>query len=339
MVISNDLRQAKQTLSRRFLRTQAKTDMETMAYSYSLRNISLSRTSNVHAVGVGRKIVNEQETDTVAVRLYVPRKLPRSLLSPLSLLPAEIDGIPTDVIESPPAFAQAMCSDNKENKQRPIIAGISTGHFEITAGTIGYFCRSTRSGDNNETIYILSNNHVLADSNLGQAGDDIYQPGPADGGTVNDHFADLTRFINMRMGNVVNRNKVDAAIAELRAGINYTQEICSIGRITGTAQAEEQMEVRKHGRTTGYTEGKVTDEAYDTEIGYDTGVALFEDQIRIEPTGSFWRFTSGGDSGSLIVKKNSLEAVGLHFAGPRDNSYSIANHIGNVLTELQIALL
>ncbi|MDA1018288.1 MAG: hypothetical protein O3A00_28015 [Planctomycetota bacterium] len=59
---------------------------------------------NVHAMGIGRKQVQGGSTTTSCVRIYVVQKLPRSLLSPRDVLPAEIDGIPTDVIEAEPAF-------------------------------------------------------------------------------------------------------------------------------------------------------------------------------------------------------------------------------------------
>ena len=53
---------------------------------------------------------------------------------------------------------------------RPVPIGVSTGHFNITAGTIG--CRVT-DGIN---VYALSNNHVFANSNNAFLGDNILQP-------------------------------------------------------------------------------------------------------------------------------------------------------------------
>lgn len=103
------------------------------------------------------------------------------------------------------------------------------------------------------------------------------------------------------------------------------------------------MEVRKHGRTTGFTEGTVTDESYNALVGMDHNdpdvVALFENQIRLERVPHHPAFGLGGDSGSLVFDKNSAEAVGLYFAGPPGGSYGVANHIADVLSELQIELL
>src|SRR5262249_28159492 len=138
-------------------------------------------------------------------------------------LPNAIDGVPTDVIESSPAVltakklrtrptahlrrgpapaamaaaAAADCTVNRQKRQRPLAAGISVAHHDVTAGTIAYFCRSLKLGDDAEKIYILSNNHVLANVNLGQNGDHVYQPGPADGGGVPDDVATLRRFASL----------------------------------------------------------------------------------------------------------------------------------------------
>ncbi len=101
--------------------------------------------------------------------------------------------------------------------------------------------------------------------------------------------------------------------------------------------------LRKHGRTTGYTEGKVTDESYDALVGMDHNnpniVALFQDQMRIERMSPFPAIGLVGDSGSLVVAKAELHAVGLYFAGPPAGDYGIANHIQNVLNELEVQLL
>ncbi len=159
---------------------------------------------NVHAVGVGKKISEDKSTEADCVRVYVVQKLPLSLLSPRDVIPREIDGIPTDVIESDPAFAFARkkttrrkttkkkkssgstsasssCSADRKKRQRPVVAGISAGHRDITAGTLGCWCHSTKAGDDPSQIYALSNNHVFANVDAALIGDPLYQQSPADG--------------------------------------------------------------------------------------------------------------------------------------------------------------
>jgi hypothetical protein len=103
------------------------------------------------------------------------------------------------------------------------------------------------------------------------------------------------------------------------------------------------MQVRKHGRTTGYTEGEVTDESYDALIGMDQSdpslVALFENQMRLERIGPYPAIGLGGDSGALVLSKDQAQAVGLYFAGPPSGLYGVANHVEDVLSELEIQLL
>lgn len=353
--------QAKQTLSASLLRAGLRGGAVGMTAAMRVERAIAMAGQNVHAVGIGRKVVDGAVTRDVCVRVYVVQKIAESLLPPIYRIPESVSGIPTDVIESAPAFllgkqsrsrrpasrgagaaAAAACTTNRRQHQRPVIAGISAGHFQITAGTIGYFCRSTRHGDDPAHVYVLSNNHVFADVNQAHAGDDLYQPGPADGGTAASHFADLARWVPMQLGGTA-PNRVDAAIGRLSPGVAHQAEVCSIGSITGTGRATEGMQVRKHGRTTGYTEGEVTDDSYDALVGMDHNdpsvVALFENQMRIERNASYPTIGLGGDSGSLVVRKEEPVAVGLYFAGPESGVYGIANHIQDVLNELEVQLL
>jgi len=345
MAISVDLMEAKQLLSARLLNVGLQGNAVATVFTHSVSNAVAAASNNVHAVGVGKKVVEGKVTETPAIRIYVAQKIDLSLLPKKDQLPETIDGIPTDIIESPPAFLTAalpVCTTKRKQQQRPMVGGISVAHKGVTAGTIAYFCRSVKTGDDPEKIYVLSNNHVLADVNNAQIGDDIYQPGPVDGGTpAANKAARLHRFVTINLGGTA--NKVDAAIGELLTGVAISRRMCKIGRITGVGQAEEDMQVRKHGRTSGYTEGVVTDESIDALVGMDHNnpniVARFTNQMRIERIAPHPAFGLGGDSGSLVVKKATREAVGLYFAGPGSGIYGLANHIGDVITELEIQLL
>lgn len=356
-----ELLQAKQSLSASLLRAGLRGNVVSTTAAVRVADAIAAAGQNVHAVGIGRKMVNGVETDDLCVRVYVVQKIAETLLPPIYRIPGSIDGITTDIIESPPAFiAQTKpktksrvnkivaastlpaCSNSRRQNQRPLAAGISAGHFNITAGTIGYFCKSTRHGDNPADVFALSNNHVFADVNQARVGDDLYQPGPLDGGTATDHFADFTRCVTIELGGTA-PNRVDAAIGRLRSTVQHRPEICSIGQITGSTRATEGMQVRKHGRTSGYTEGRVTDDSYDALVGMDHSnpsvVALFDNQMRIEAIAPYPAIGLGGDSGSLIVTKGGIFAVGLYFAGPASGSYGVANHIQDVLIELEIQLV
>jgi len=118
-------------------------------------------------------------------------------------IPENLEAVPVRVMVTGTIYARG----DMTSKYRPAPIGASTGHPDITAGTIG--CRVT-DGTN---VYALSNNHVYANENRANIGDNVLQPGPYDGGeNPGDAIGTLYDYepINFR-GNA--RNKMDAAIA------------------------------------------------------------------------------------------------------------------------------
>lgn len=201
------------------------------------------------------------------------------------------------------------------------------GHPDITAGTIG--CRVT-DGTN---VYALSNNHVYANENSASPGDWVLQPGPYDGGTDGDEIGALFAFIPIRFGSSTN-NVVDAAIALSNTDLLGTATPADgYGRPSiAIAAPMINMKVKKYGRTTGLTKGKVSAVNAIVNVGYDTGTARFVNQIIVTPG----TFSAGGDSGSLIVTERGNNPVGLLFAG--SSTATIANPIGEVLTAFGVSI-
>ncbi|MGD0013827.1 MAG: hypothetical protein ABSD56_05315 [Bryobacteraceae bacterium] len=292
----------------------------------------------VHAVGIGRKIKAGEPTDTPAVRVYVTRKaaVPRS-----ERIPRTVNGVPTDVIEAPPAcFLAASCTQNRTAAVRPLIGGVSTSHVSGATGTIGYFCRSTRAQDSASDVFVLSNAHIYANCGAAETGDALIQPGSADGGSIAHHVAAYHRAVSLIFGGAP--NEVDAAIGRLIPGVVYSASICSIGPVNGAVHGAEDDEVVKHGRTTGYTEGVIEDELIDFIMlpGKSSSYVKFRDQMRIVPAGPAGSvIAASGDSGSLVVKKGGHEAVGLLHSAAIDGSYAYASHVDKVLSQLKIGLL
>jgi hypothetical protein len=230
---------------------------------------------------------------------------------------------------------------NPKLKFRPAQPGCSVGFRDpqdqfVMAGTFGAVAQK------NQELFVLSNNHVFADTNNGLPGDDIYQAGRADGGTNVDRIATLHRFVPITLGGQI-PNRVDAAIGKLLPGVITDSQICTIGQINGAGVAEENMPVCKHGRTTGFTEGTVFDPSVDALVGMDHNnpsvVALFQNQLRINVAAPFSAFGLPGDSGSLVLNRETHEAVALYNAGPPGGEYGLANRIEDVLAEAQIKLL
>jgi hypothetical protein len=291
---------------------------------------------NVIGVGVGHRETGGQVLDELAVKVLVVQKVPRVSLSAQAMVPPEVDGVRTDVIQ----VGEIRALQARTDRWRPAPGGVSLGHYQITAGTFGCVVWDRSTGDR----LILSNNHVLANSNDASIGDPILQPGPYDGGTVNnDTIAHLLRFCPILfteqpgscslastyavVGNIVailagsrHRvqviqanpqavNLVDAAVAKPVDDAMISNEILEVGEITGTTPAVLGMGVRKSGRTTGYTTGSISVIDATVDVSYGAGrTARFENQLVAGP------MSQGGDSGSLVVAEQPL-AVGLLFAG------------------------
>jgi hypothetical protein len=383
----------------------------------------LLRRRGVVGVAVGYKNFKEQSTDELAVTILVEQKKPVEALQPEDLIPSSLEGARTDVIE----VGRLVALDNPRDRFRPTIpGGVSIGHYKVTAGTIGAMVFDRDTGE----PLILSNNHVLANSNDALIGDVILQPGPTDhGARPDDTVAQLSRFETLYyhgdtpppappvtptqppvtttptqppvtttpqppptttpvtpttptqppvtttpttpttpdtppqsncdivdfvvgVGNTlakmngsdkriatvpasqaasaqsttstathsataqtgyIHNNRVDAALARPNNPQMFQQEVFNIGKPTGTKKAALGMKVRKHGRTTGYTEGTITLMNATVNVSYNTisGVrqARFSGQVMTTP------MSQGGDSGSLILEVGSANAVGLLFAG------------------------
>jgi hypothetical protein len=231
---------------------------------------------------------------------------------------------------------------------RPARPGVSLGHHQITAGTFG--CLVQRNGQ----VFILSNNHILANSNKAQMGDAILQPGPHDGGTLADQIGTLEQFIPVGFGisagcgcspfalllrllglaspriNEPGNNTVDCAIARPLSADLVNADILNIGIPSGVGTVTLGTPVQKSGRTTGLTSGEITQLDVTVSVLYGTQIAVFRNQLM---TGAR---SQGGDSGSAVLDMNR-QVVGLLFAG--SNTATIMNPIQLVLEALQVQVV
>lgn len=225
--------------------------------------------------------------------------------------------------------------DPKRGFPRPVPIGVSGGHGNVTAGTIG--ARVTDGA----RLFALSNNHVFAANNGGRPGDNLLQPGVVDGGRdPDDAFGTLHDFEPIVFCGALGcePNSIDAAIALTSDDqLGSSTPDGGYGSPRGwTEEAELGMSVQKYGRTTGHTVGRVSGINATIDVNYRVGRARFEGQIVISGNG----FSAGGDSGSLIVTKGLLLAdrrpVGLLFAG--SGTSTIANPIDLVLDRFGVAI-
>lgn len=303
---------------------------------------------NLVGMAYGVKWTDGVPTGKPAVLALVSQKIDPDDLLENDLIPEKIDGMQTDVLAVGELFAyqaepvevgvQALA-----RRARPASGGYSVGHHKITAGTLGTCVYDQIGTPGNPSgipnqYYILSNNHVLANSNNASPGDPILQPGPFDGGVdPADRIATLDRFIPITFEPPVprakHRNLVDAALASGEFH-DLKREIHWVGHLTGwrkRAQVNVGLEVQKTGRTTNFTTGRITAVGATVDVNYGGGrVARFRDQIITTA------MSAGGDSGSIISDRDN-KAVGLLYAG--SPVATILNQIQHVRTLLQIEVV
>jgi len=320
--------------------------------------LDILKKANVVAVGVGFKTKAGVRTNDVCIVVSVEKKLPVEKLSAQDVIPQSIGGVITDVIQT----GKIVALKERYEKWRPYPAGVSIGHKDITAGTLGSFVKR------GEDILLLSNNHVFANSNAGSIGDAIYQPGKYDGGTESDTVANLLDFVPISFSgdttptcpiggffetlfNLLAKiigskhrfslfqevkpkadeiNRVDCAIAKPTNPSDMELIILEIGDVQGMADAELGMQLQKSGRTTGYTQDTVLQLHVTAQVDYGGPIAVFDEQIMAGP------MSQGGDSGSLVLNMDNY-AVGLLFAG--SNTTTIINPIQDVMDKLQVEFL
>ncbi len=231
---------------------------------------------------------------------------------------------------------------------------------DCCGGTLGALVEDTAHNQ-----YILSNNHVLAESDQAMIGDTIDQPGLIDNGCVPMNHAGSTLRPVGALKYIVplasSRTNVDAALASVITGAvdrsgsilqldapkaNSSAPLGAAPPMAGTGEALTasnlgSIELAKSSRTTGLTCSTVE------TVGLSVRIDYFKDCAETQPwysktyTGQIGiggdRFSDSGDSGALIVDAANAQPVGLFFAGGTDGDgmgLSVANPIGDVLQEL-----
>ena len=182
--------------------------------------------------------------------------------------------------------------------------------------------------------HAITNAHVTG---LDGNGREMVQPSP--GG---DHFGVVNKVVGIRFDG--QPNYIDAAVIDTRrTGGPYGDEVWTVNNVSldvGTLAGQHRLAqlgdpVIKSGRTTGVTRGRVVGVEGTSHVGYDEGTGVFARQYIIRGDGG--DFSAGGDSGSLILHAETLQPLGLLFAG--GGGETIANPIAFVLDWCQGSLI
>ncbi|MGJ3246518.1 MAG: hypothetical protein ACFE0I_10630 [Elainellaceae cyanobacterium] len=297
----------------------------------------LRRFPGVIGVGVGYKESNDQLTSQLAWRVYVRDKKKGDRLPASHIIPDQVEGIPTDVIDK--ASSQLTFGEDYQETLKP---GIQIASDFGEEGTLGCFARLKTD----HSIVLLSNSHILY--GFSNAELDVGQP------SVSSSWCCKCRVIARNIGNGSNNfnlvtvnvqdaqgsesysgSEYDCAIARLNGKRPYTNEIPFIGMIRGTPPPGDfgvsvNDEVEKVGSTTGHTKGVILKSPTISQE-YDNGTPIPEilipyprrhyldelagalptiNQLIIMPKPGYSRFAFSGDSGSVVVN-NQKQVIGL----------------------------
>ncbi|HSO85248.1 MAG TPA: hypothetical protein VLQ91_01760 [Draconibacterium sp.] len=326
----------------------------------------------VIGVGFGYKEKNGKITENIAFRVYVERKKALLELPDSEKIPDSYKGIKTDVIIS---FEGKLLSCEDTQHHDPIVAGITITVDDIlfdTGGTLG--CLTTLNGETSkDNVGILSNKHVLD----GGINTSVYHPFfDATGTSVliskSKNEGVIAKIYNAGTASNVNFHYpgdsdpteypyyLDCALARVttsyssccptNCGTKYNPVIEQIGPILGVSRVQASdidpvtpYIVRKRGRRTGLTSGKVVEvNATYSPATPKHGVILVEPIA--DNCEGLRKFADHGDSGSVIVNAND-EVIGLLFSIPDvpDTSpyfgYGIVCHIHPVLDFLNTTII
>ncbi|WP_436924016.1 hypothetical protein [Halosimplex amylolyticum] len=301
---------------------------------------------NVLAVGRGPKRTDGDVLDEEAVVVVVRRKLPKSELADDDLVPETVDvdeeTVQTDVVDAGGEFyalAQQYAPDDPVTQQpseggmrqpiqrpdrqefvgevgpaqtrmdrwRPASGGVSIGHPDVTAGTLG---TSPLYTSDDETVF-LTNAHVAAPANRSSAGDTILQPGRHDGGTSpDDAIGELLEWSELSEDEI---NRTDSALVRIEGDL-VENDVLGIPDLNGWANARYGEVHVKSGRTTGVTSGELIARDLRAEINYGHP---FSEPLEFEGLDVFGAMSSGGDSGSVIgtLRPDGFYGTDLLFAG------------------------
>ena len=280
---------------------------------------------NVVGIAFGYKITNGLNTNEPCIKVFVTTKEPPSSLNSDDSIPEIYENFKTDVVQC----GELSYSSLKE-KNLPLKFGYSIGPSTVKdVGSSGCLVKDCCGNH-----YILSANHVLSYFDELPIGTPILHPGVKDGGKYpDDLIATLSKKISALSTDEDKYllNYVDCAIAKITNPSLVSNKIFLIDNIKGVADADINLNVKKIGRTTELTTGKVI--ALDAILkisNINSYEQIYHDQIITTC------MSDKGDSGSILLDDDN-NAIGLLFA--KGDSISIANSIKAVLTALNVRIV
>lgn len=204
-----------------------------------------------------------------------------------------------------PGAIEAPAMDRK-GRWRPAAGGVSIGHQDVTAGTLGSSPLLTQDDE----VAFLTNAHVAAPPGV-QRGDPIIQPGRADGGSVpDDRIGSVLEWSTLSADRT---NESDSALVAVDDA-TVENDLLGLDDLRGWSNARFDEPYYKSGRTTGVTSGELLARDVTANVNYRGD---FPEPLTFAGLDVFSAMSTGGDSGSLIGRRKAdgFYASDLLFAG------------------------
>jgi hypothetical protein len=229
------------------------------------------------------------------------------------------------------AEVSELAGSGLQARVRPLKPGLSVGEVHIiTASTIGAFVRDAKG-----QFYLLTASTVLGGPTICELDSPVVQPGRYDGGTLDDVVGYVAKCLPFGKENPPAN---DVGLARLKEGVTFETAIPGIGSIRGVREPTLGMNVRKVGRTTGLTTGRIIQVDATVQMSYGTaGVFTFVDCAIADG------MSAGGDSGALVVDEEGYAIGviigGLHIIHDDVQTTTILAPIQDVLDRLDVELV
>lgn len=293
---------------------------------------------DVHGMHVGVKRIKDKMVSpiTFCIRIHVQTKLKKGHPRLIHPLPVELDGISVDIWES---SYQLLGGDPADDYHQTLAGGIP---FVWEGDPGNYGTLGIRVTSNNQPM-MLTNRHVVGDK-----GNVVIQPpskkvpsGSAVVGKVKRAVINSTVdcAIVEPDKNLVGPGKERQLIDGIKNGTSMLPGNFEIGQLDFRDQLF-RTKVFKIGAVTGRRDGRVKTIAGSVLI---PGQGFSISQIIVDSSSSS-RIVQGGDSGSLLIKQETIggnvvnRIVGLVTAEVNGGRSLVASHFSNVASALGIEL-
>jgi hypothetical protein len=297
----------------------------------------------VVGVGIGMREENGVLFDELAVRVHV---VDRSSI-PFGI-PEVVGGVGVCIVEG--VFEPVVQDDARYN---PLVGGIQIAKPSRGSGTLGAVVQDSSTGE----LLGLSCFHVVGDTN-NVFPDTIWQPHepPLVIGNPIKPDDNIGRVVRVDFPQTpplpfspILAGLVDAAVFTLVPALNQGRDLSSniigqdaptilVDRITATGSPTVGHFVRKRGFVTRLTEGVIIGANLTLQwtAGPPNSYLIEQAEVTVISSNPGGVFCLQGDSGSVVLEKDSATAVGLLWGSKNNGLIAVMSDIRNVQSQLGV---